>query len=411
MDRAKELIQVKKTILYVAPGPLEIPSLRGGGKEEQEFQMARSLSGQFKTIIISPTYWGRRGSLAIGNNLEIRYINFPAVRHYPSRNMRDVMLLTLMSPLYSFAATMSLLHPKYRRVDWLVVADSLSGIMPSILARVLGIPVIYREGNLAPWIIPWSGTKTRSTYQRIMWGILKTGSCFIAGIAARTIVDNEIILTGMTKAGIDTRRLRVIHPGVDTEAFSPLVSSPSARHFKVGFIGRLTDEKGAALLLQLCSLAVSELPELRFIIMGDGPFKKYLSELPNVEHVGSVPRNELPVWISRVDALVFFQRALGLGELEALACGKSLLTLASSQANKFIRDLESGLVCEANPQSYLDGVRRLVSNPALVLKYSSNARQTAVKFFDQTITAHKWEKALLELEQRAQIGHGTRTRS
>ncbi|TKJ30260.1 MAG: glycosyl transferase family 1 [Chloroflexi bacterium B3_Chlor] len=122
--------------------------------------------------------------------------------------------------------------------------------------------------------------------------------------------------------------------GVDPEIYCP---SPHdlegvSPHFRIGYIGRLVEEKGVDLLLR----AVARLKgQWVLSVLGDGPFKPQLEKLTTELGVGnrvtfqlSLPSAEMPSYYKQLDVLVLPSRTrrhwkeqFGRVLIEAMACG------------------------------------------------------------------------------------------
>ncbi|ADB62378.1 glycosyl transferase group 1 [Haloterrigena turkmenica DSM 5511] len=109
--------------------------------------------------------------------------------------------------------------------------------------------------------------------------------------------------------------------GIDMEFFQPTDEDWYPDRTVIGYSGRLSMEKNVSEILRVAEA----LPEYDFVIVGDGPYRDCLErEAPdNVEIRGFLPREELPVFYSSIDAFVTASTAdtLGLSTLEANACG------------------------------------------------------------------------------------------
>ena len=195
----------------------------------------------------------------------------------------------------------------------------------------------------------------------------------------------------MINFGIDPAKIHVISGGVDVNMFKPISKmNHQCNAMRVGFIGRLTDEKGVPLLLEVVHMAIQELPNVQFIIMGDGPYKQYFSNLPNVEHLGWVPKDELTRWLSKVQITLFFQKELGLAELEAMASGKAIVACNVGEVPQTITHLENGVLCTPDAQSYIDAIKLLCEDPSLLKRLSRRARENAVKYFSWDVIGREW---------------------
>ncbi|WP_436343122.1 glycosyltransferase [Natronorubrum sp. FCH18a] len=109
--------------------------------------------------------------------------------------------------------------------------------------------------------------------------------------------------------------------GIDMEFFRPTEEDWYPDRLVIGYSGRLSMEKNVSEILRVAE----ELPEYNFVVVGEGPYRDDLErEAPdNVEIRDFLPREELSIFYSSIDAFVTASTAdtLGLSTLEANACG------------------------------------------------------------------------------------------
>lgn len=137
----------------------------------------------------------------------------------------------------------------------------------------------------------------------------------------------------------------------------------------VTFLGRLTPEKGVEDLLDAAKL----LPNVRFRIVGDGPLKEVVRraarEFENVEYVGFVSKNEGGKLIGSSLACLMpsiWEDPGPLTSLEAMAEGTPVICYPMGGVAEYVADAGAGLVCsEANPESLVRSIRRLIEEPTL----------------------------------------------
>ena len=113
---------------------------------------------------------------------------------------------------------------------------------------------------------------------------------------------------------------------IDTELFRPL--SPARDHRGVYICCALTEVKGAGRLLEACRILARERPEIRVTTPAQGPYVGVFGELPNVTLLHRQPRARLPTIISRHGVVAGWARfgIAGMAELEALACGRPVVS-------------------------------------------------------------------------------------
>ncbi|WP_267161040.1 glycosyltransferase [Halovenus salina] len=109
--------------------------------------------------------------------------------------------------------------------------------------------------------------------------------------------------------------------GIDLDFFKPTQTRWYETRTVIGYSGRLSKEKNVDEILRVAR----HLPEYDFVIVGEGPYADVLKRDPpeNVQFSEFLPREELPIFYSSIDAFVTASTAdtLGLSTLEANACG------------------------------------------------------------------------------------------
>jgi glycosyltransferase involved in cell wall biosynthesis len=290
---------------------------------------------------------------------------------------------------YSFLASLNIIGLRKKGLKIVVTTDILTGVFPMLLSKLLRIKVIFSEGNLWPWVDTYTDPKELSENQKLMYSITIIASKFLRRLATRIRVQSNSIKEGMVRNGVPRERIDVVEGGVCVNEFIP-ASRIRPRDLNVGFIGRLTDEKGGSLLFKVCATAEKEIPDVNFLIYGDGSYRSSFELLRNVKHVGWVPRNRLAQLLSEIDVVMFFQRDLGIAVLEAMASGKAIVACDIGEISKVVQHLENGILCSANVNSCVDGIRLLYNNPLLIEKLSKKARETAINRFDWAVIGAKW---------------------
>jgi len=124
--------------------------------------------------------------------------------------------------------------------------------------------------------------------------------------------------------GLDAGRYRVrVDVGLVKEQ---LGLDPAAA--TVGLIGRLAPEKGVEVFLQAASLVTRDVPNVDYVVVGDGPLRQELEQRAHDLHLTGCcvflgERQEVPQILAALDALVVPSRheAFGLVALEGVAAG------------------------------------------------------------------------------------------
>ena len=183
--------------------------------------------------------------------------------------------------------------------------------------------------------------------------------------------------------------------GVDTDAYRPSAGEPKQKslQFRMGYVGRLVEEKGIDLLLR----AAAELDgEWRLSVLGDGPFKARLKELSGelgledrVTFQTPLPSAEMPAHYEQLDALVLPSRTrpnwkeqFGRVLIEAMACGIPVVGSNSGEIPHVIG--QAGLIFPENDvQALRVHLSALMGNPRLRQALAQNGREHVVRHYTQ----------------------------
>jgi glycosyltransferase involved in cell wall biosynthesis len=143
----------------------------------------------------------------------------------------------------------------------------------------------------------------------------------------------------------------------------------------IGFVGRLTHNKGVDILLRAAAQPALEQPQLHWIIVGDGADRSALEALAKVlgvsdvvHFVGAIPREGVYAAFKGFEIAVVPSReeGFGLSALEAMACGVPLVASRVDALQEVVLDGVTGLLCPAeDPAALADGLARLVSDAGL----------------------------------------------
>jgi len=169
---------------------------------------------------------------------------------------------------------------------------------------------------------------------------------------------------------------------LDFDSFKPK-KMLSERGDLVGYIGRLSEEKGVMNFVEAIPGVLTLRKKTRFLIIGEGPLSAEIEALlktyklgNKVSLLGWVPHNELPEYINQLKLLVLPSYTEGLPNivLEAMACGTPVLATPVGSIPDLIKDEETGFIMEDNsPEKIASGIIRVLEHPKLK-EMANNAR-------------------------------------
>jgi 1,2-diacylglycerol 3-alpha-glucosyltransferase len=170
-------------------------------------------------------------------------------------------------------------------------------------------------------------------------------------------------------------------------------------------VGRLAQEKNWPVLLEAAAFVLEDHPELRVVILGDGPdrdeLEEYTRELgieEKVEFVGKVDFEEIPSYLKAADIFGFssFTETQGLVSLEALAAGLPVVAVNASGTRDVVEDGRTGILTDNSSEALASGIRQLLEDKSLYDRLRSEAVSGAAKF-DILVQAQK----LVEVYEQA----------
>ena len=188
----------------------------------------------------------------------------------------------------------------------------------------------------------------------------------------------------------------LIPNGIDTEQF--VLSSQSRHQWRskigiepsapvVGIVAALRPEKNHDLFLQSASLLVNEMPEARFVIVGDGPERERLEELARVTKIekfvhflGSV--QDIPGVLSMIDlfALTSHNEASPVSIMEALSCKRPVVATDVGSIDESVLEGETGfLVPAGNANEMFKRWRQILTDSELSNSLGAAGRSHIVK--------------------------------
>ena len=159
---------------------------------------------------------------------------------------------------------------------------------------------------------------------------------------------------------------------IDTSRFTS--ERPPSEASNVYICCGLTEVKGVERLYNACRRLAGQRPDIRFTAVGDGRFADEFAALPNVTLIPRQERSQLPGIINR-HAVVLGQArlgAIGMAELEAMACGRPVVTWFN-QPHVYAE--EPPCIRAVDGYDLAQAVAQLIDNPSLRDSLGSAARE------------------------------------
>jgi len=240
--------------------------------------------------------------------------------------------------------------------------NSKAGFIGRLSARLAGIPVVVHTVH---------GFAFHEFERRLLKGLYVFLERTAAPWSDRLVVVSSPLQEWGLRLGIgDRQQYAVIPDGIDTERYEEVKAIEVERRKQefcidedtlvVGFVAKLWEGKGHAVLIEAIPDIIREVPRVKFMFVGEGYLKKLLERIvkkkglqENVIFTGF--REDIPQITALFDVAVLpsFYEGLGRSLLEAMALSKPVVATSVGGIPFIVRDGENGLLVPANDSSAL----------------------------------------------------------
>ena len=199
----------------------------------------------------------------------------------------------------------------------------------------------------------------------------------------------------------------LVENGIDVDRFRQAPDPAEVERFRranglngggpvIGAIARLSPVKGLDLLLKAVPPLLKEFPDLRVLLVGDGPARENLVrlayELKIAERVAICPSVEdtrVPLSLLQAFAAPAWREGFGLAIVEAMAAGVPVVASDSGGPGEIIEQGKSGLLIQPGDVAGLEnGLRSLLNDPDARRRMAEQGRLRAKERYDleRTVT-------------------------
>ncbi|HKT81929.1 MAG TPA: glycosyltransferase [Vicinamibacterales bacterium] len=212
--------------------------------------------------------------------------------------------------------------------------------------------------------------------------------CFIAA--------SEAIRQMLIADGIAADRAVTVHEGVDAEHVDavPAVNVHEAFFLPhgapvVGNVAALVPHKGQRYLIEAAHLVVQQIPDARFVILGEGELREHLERQVRDYHLEKhvlLPgfRADVLGCLKGFDLFVMSSVTEGLGTslLDAMACGKPIVATTAGGIPEVVADKVNGLLVPPRDHHALAGaIVTLLKDKTLRDRFGAEGRRRFLESF------------------------------
>lgn len=313
----------------------------------------------------------------------------------------------------SFFVSASLTGLRLERPDAVIATSpqllvALSGYW---LARTRRVPFVFEVRDLWPESLTAVGVGGEN-------GMLHRTLGAIAGFLYRKadhiVVVTEAFRTHLTEHWkVPAEKISVVENGVEPDLFAPVEARGLKAQlgfegrFVVCYIGTLGMAHGLGTLVDAAAKVSRALPNVRFLVAGEGAEKQAIIEMARSRGVDNIlfldqqPRDKIPALIASSDACVVllrktevFQTVIPTKMLEFMSCQRPVILGVDGQARELLERARAGVFIEPeNADALVKAITLLHAQPDLRGLLGQNGRQ----FILQHLSRQRSARAYIEV--------------
>ena len=307
-------------------------------------------------------------------------------------------IFELFEILYNFidiiGVSFALSRKKYAAIYERYAIFNVAGVMASKLFR---IPIILEVSFTSKTSVFPTRTKILSPFAYLVDKFIfknANGIIVVSSVLKENLINNF---------HVGQEKIIVIHNAANPDVFTPRISSAIVKakygldsNKIIGFAGGFYPWHGLNLLLDAAERVLKKYPDVKFLLIGDGPMRDELKRRVEqsllkdaVIFTGSVPHNELPNYIAAFDIGVMPDSnnyGSPIKIFEYMLMGKPVLAPRLRPIEEVIKNGETGILFQQKSEEELSKcIAKLLTDENLCRRISLKAQK-------EVLENHIWEK-------------------
>ncbi|MHA1568809.1 MAG: glycosyltransferase family 4 protein [Alphaproteobacteria bacterium] len=278
-----------------------------------------------------------------------------------------------------------------------IIRDQKTDVVHCAYAFANGLPMmIIRILTGCPYVVYCHGTEILREAEK--GGFRRWLLRLVLRLAVRVVV-NSRFMQAEVSALVDPRKVIIAPLGADSGALNPQ-AEPATEVAGVSMadrriivtVGRIEKRKGHDMVIRALPAIIDQVPDLLWVVVGDGPEKTRLEEqilaqklADFVAFTGKIPHEKLSALLARADLFLLPSRRIGpdvegfgIVFLEAALFGTPAVGGNSGGIPDAIVDGETGLLCDGeDPADIAEKVVKIMTSPDLARRLGEHAKARA----------------------------------
>ena len=234
---------------------------------------------------------------------------------------------------------------------------------------------------------------------------------------------HKIITTGKTikkqlieRNSVSADKITSIPTGIDLNLFSPNNTYKNIRNELslpdqtplVGMVSVLRSWKGHNYFIEAADLISQKLPDVKFLIVGDGPQKENLKRLVKEKELSDIiiftgHRDDVPKIMASLDMLVhpsYANEGIPQSIIQGMAMSVPVVTSDLTALTEIVADRETGLIVpQKNSAQLAKKIMLLLKDKELAQKLGDNGRKLVLEKFSMEKMINSTEELYKRIER------------
>lgn len=341
--------------------------------------------------------------------------------YFPSDIPDNVEIVNISSPIIKMfnESIISKMHRLLTTQFWIStkliqLSKQIDIVILFFGANLLFLPMLIAHIQGKKILIVVTGSDSQSIEMmypgvlgRFFSSIFRRIEHFNYNLTDKIIVYSQSMVNAMN---LNRYREKIITEGyrgyIDAEHFG-IIKNIAVRKNIIGYIGRLSGEKGVINLVKAIPNILRKNDSIKFLIIGEGELKNDMVQklnedgcMNNVKFEGWIPNQNIPTYLNKMKFLVLPSYTEGLPGviLEAMACGSIVIANSVGGVPDIIKDGETGFLLKNNsPEHITSKILDIIKYPQLN-EIQINARKFVEANYTHRKAVERYEKILNSIE-------------